>query len=709
MMSPGVVLVSLLSLVLVYSAAGLECRIYVSSSDGTNNTSCWTGGVQTPCATIDLAIQGTATLQYNCSSGILINLSPGTYTLDTTSLLEQQLLRNNVSIIGMRDGSRYEEVSITCLHVSSSSYNWLRYIVFECVSVYNCNNVPVTCTEPSFDITTHNEPVLGNEVCPNFKLDLNINNDTTLLCYDYYINENCQCEYLSFSAEIFDSCTDTPLDWKYGLNVCFSFESSTYHDCYPVSASKDDVGPDYFYQVNKCFDYINNSSMEVSLYIYILNARDHKTISVTTECYSGNCTQSKCDTNNPSYQLPCFNDINRGYCYNNTTEVCYINCPSEFGIPLNNPYVCAECDEYGLLVFIVIEILPITIMVLLIIIFNIQLTNGSINGVVFYSQIIAISYSVYYYYNCYYYARDYYYYYYYDSDISVLPQFEIPCKIFNLDFTPFVYNYVMCISPNTPPLGVISFWYVIGFYPLLLLLLLYAWITLYDKGYKCVVFITRPFHRCMARFWSMTGIEPSFTHSIASIYILCFTQLAATSFKILSFDVNSTSSFNDTKFCYGMKQQYFDVKHGFAGFFAILVLLFMIVLPTLYILLYPFKWFHKLLDHLHLRKQLLISLGDVFTGPYKNGTENTYDYRFMAGLYLLAKIIILSQFIYGYYSIFSVPISQACCSFLLAVIVIIFRPFQRNIHNFNEFLIMFITMFIALCKQCYFLLNVNVK
>uniref|UniRef100_A0A1X7TQ99 Uncharacterized protein n=1 Tax=Amphimedon queenslandica TaxID=400682 RepID=A0A1X7TQ99_AMPQE len=108
-MRAKVAYVSLLSLVLVYSAAGLECRIYVSSSDGINNTSCWTGGLQTPCATIDLAIQGTATLQYNCSSGILINLSPGTYTLDTTSLLEQQLLRNNVSIIGMRDGNRYEE------------------------------------------------------------------------------------------------------------------------------------------------------------------------------------------------------------------------------------------------------------------------------------------------------------------------------------------------------------------------------------------------------------------------------------------------------------------------------------------------------------------------------------------------------------------------------------------------------------------------
>lgn len=56
-MFPEVVLGSLHSLVLVYPAAGLECRIYVNSSNGINNTSCWTGGAQTPCATIDLAIQ----------------------------------------------------------------------------------------------------------------------------------------------------------------------------------------------------------------------------------------------------------------------------------------------------------------------------------------------------------------------------------------------------------------------------------------------------------------------------------------------------------------------------------------------------------------------------------------------------------------------------------------------------------------------------
>ena len=702
MMLPEVVLVSLVSLVLVYSAAGLECRIYVSSSDGINNTSCWTGGVQTPCATIDLAIQEIATLQYNCSSGILINLSPGTYTLDTTSLLEQKVLRNNVSIIGMRDGSRYEEVSITCLHVFSSSYNWLRYIVFECVSLYNCNNVPVTCTEPSFDITTHNEPVLGNEDCPNLELVLDIY-DTELLCYKYFQSGNCQCEYLSFDAYVTDSINE--YDWKYRFNVCISINSSIDQKCYTTSQSKCNsyLPYDRCYKVDKCFsDYIDAGPIEVSIYVQTLdfinmNASTNMTVTVRCVLDNGDCNLTNtCGINDPPYKLPCIKDLSTGCCTDNSTGEDYLGCLSEWGIPINDPFFCTDCDKYGLLVFIVIEILPITIMVLLIIIFNIQLTNGSINGVVFYSQIIASSFPVYYYYYYYYYYYDYYYY--FTIDNYYYPQLtlsEIPCNIFNLDFTPFIYNYFMCISPNTPPLGVISFWYVIGFYPLLLLLLLYVWITLYDKGYKCVVCITRPFHRCTARFWSMTGIEPSFTHSIASMYILCFTQLAATSFKILSFDANRTSVFNDTKFYYDMDQDYFKGVHGAAGFFAILVLLFLIVLPTLYILLYPFIWFHKLLDCLHLRKQLLISLGDVLTGPYKNGTENTYDYRFMAGLYLLAKIIILSQFIYGHYFIFSIPISQACCSFLLAVIVIIFRPFQRNIHNFTEFLVMFITMAIG--------------
>ena len=722
-MLPKVVLVSLLSLVLVLSAAGLECRIYVSSSHGINNTSCWTGGLQTPCATIDLAIQGTPTLQYNCSSGILINLSPGTYTLDTTSLLEQQLLRNNVSIIGMRDGSRYEEVSITCLHVSSSSYNWLRYIVFQCVSLYNCNNVPVTCTEPSFDLTTHNQ--LAQEICINLTLVIEFINPT-VQCYNHSINSysrtahssSCKCDYLQFNVSIIDNCITQDYQWKNDMRICPNSLCSTEK----IVSSQNGL----YNQSLQCFDdSIEAGLIETTVYIEtlgLISINTTVTVNVNVTCatdidytfINGSCVYNepeiqKCDEN-LKYNLPFIRYSYDNYfettyvgtniiyrykynipekcnfcsdecCFDDSTKKCLANCTSDTGVPINS-LTCINCTQYskyGIILFIGLELIPMTLMVIVIIIFNIQLTNGSINAVVFYSQLVAIIYSI----NGLNYSK-----YYYYNDITIPRHISaIPNYIFNLDFTPFLFNYPLCISDHMSPLGAISFWYVIGFYPLLLLLLLYIWITLYDKGFKCVVFITRPFHRCMARFWSMTGIEPSFTHSIASIYILCFTQLTATSFKILSFDPSQA------KFFFDEKQGYFQGWHGLAGFIAIIILLFLIILPTLCILFYRFKWFQKLLDCLHLRKPLLITLADVFTGPYKNGTENTFDYRFMAGLYLLARIIILSQFLFGFpYFALGVPIAQDVLSFLLAAVVLIFRPFNRNIHNFTEFFISFVLL-----------------
>ena len=96
-------------------AADSECKIYVSSSNGINNTSCWTGGYPTPCATLDLALQGTATAAGNCSSFSIIYLYPGDYSLDITTGLERH---NNVSIVdnGSKDVSIYMSFSLNHDH-----------------------------------------------------------------------------------------------------------------------------------------------------------------------------------------------------------------------------------------------------------------------------------------------------------------------------------------------------------------------------------------------------------------------------------------------------------------------------------------------------------------------------------------------------------------------------------------------------------------
>ena len=109
----------------------------------------------------------------------------------------------------------------------------------------------------------------------------------------------------------------------------------------------------------------------------------------------------------------------------------------------------------------------------------------------------------------------------------------VPGNIFNLNFLNFLFFKPLCITSNMSLLQAILFWYIIPTYPLVLLLLIYTWIIMYDKGFRCVVTITIPLHRLLACFWSRTNIEPSLIHSIASIYLLCFTQFAATSLQLL--------------------------------------------------------------------------------------------------------------------------------------------------------------------------------
>ena len=122
----------------------------------------------------------------------------------------------------------------------------------------------------------------------------------------------------------------------------------------------------------------------------------------------------------------------------------------------------------------------------------------------------------------------------------MLNLFFYPLSIWNLDFINFLGEsylskgyYSICISCSTTPLGAISFWYLIAFYPLFLLMVFYVCIVLYEKGYRCVVFFIRPVHRVLARFWQMFKIQPSLTHTVASVYTLCFTLLTAVSIKIL--------------------------------------------------------------------------------------------------------------------------------------------------------------------------------
>ena len=647
-----------------------QYQIYVSSSDGTNSSSCWNGSVH--CNTLNLALQG---VQHNST---VIYLYPGIYTLD-----DEVQVRNisRVAIIGLGDN-----VTISCQLVPLTS-QWLDNINFQCVA-FN-NNCPTTIS--------NSMPCPYNK-CLSHTLDIQLYSTSEAAnCWPYNIgNHICTKGNIKFNAFLYDSCNNKNYLESNVVTVCIVSAPESVKLC---SNDKSNNCINIFIDDSLSFCYvgeeiikIDGSTIDIDVIFQASNVSTNRKLTITPTC--------SVYMNDYCFGLYAYSNITNSRIMQLNTKtgecefVCdwHVSCEDDYSVPINLPTKCVQCDPLiGWILFGTVQLLPVTVMVLLIIVLNIQLTSGSINALVIYSQILTTVYPGF---NsmfgplCY-----------YSNNLNVCypALLLIPLNIFNLDFTVFLNDYPLCISSATTPLGAISFWYVIGLYPLVLLLLLYVWITLYDKGYKVIALITRPIHHLLARFWHMTNIEPSLPHSIASIYLLCFMQLAATSFKLLHFSIHD----GKVAFFYDGTLNYFGWPHSFAGVFAILVLILLVLIPMLYIQLYPFKPFHKLLECLHLNNwQILMSLGDVFTGPYKNGTTNKLDYRYFAGFYLLLRIIIFLIYFVMYfvpmYIISVIPIvyiSQTCVFFLFSGAIMIFRPYQKNLNNFIEFLIfLFLTV-----------------
>ena len=420
---------------------------------------------------------------------------------------------------------------------------------------------------------------------------------------------------------------------------------------------------------------------------------------IDIDVYQGLCSDDEENFNGfcpASYSL-CYNQQLCSCSFGHTGRLCG-RCKEGYSVALNSHYLeCVPCSDPGKIVkgwsaLIGLEFVPLTIMIAVIAILNVNLNQGSLNAYIFFCQILTLSFpSVGY-------------------PAWLVTNFNykhrlhniylIPLSFWNLEFInfPSYYSYYtdepsfsLCISTNTSPLGALSFWYVIAFFPLVLLALLYILVILYGKGCSCVLFIVRPVHHILAPLWRRFDINSSLTTTLASVYTLCFTQLAAISLKILHPTwYHSKYGKNVTVFYYDGTQQYFKGWHAVAGSFAILVLLFLIV-SSLYLSIYPFQWFQKCFNKLKFKKDFLVSVTDVFTGPYKDGTQqNSWDYRYFAGLHFFLRLVIMVFYYIPQYKSLVIPVLEVIVCFLVVITIIIFRPYKRNIHSFNEVLLFMI-------------------
>ena len=280
-------------------------------------------------------------------------------------------------------------------------------------------------------------------------------------------------------------------------------------------------------------------------------------------------------------------------------------------------------------------------------------------------------------------------------------------SVWNLDVLQ-VYMPPMCLGKHFGNLEVLAFQYLIALYPLILVLVTYALAELHARQWWCVYWLLWPIVKLFKVL--RISIDPmrSIMNTFATFVLLSVTKFTIVSVNILTFvdlyEVNGTVVARVP--LYKGNKEYFSSEHLPYTVLAIVVLLFCNVLPLLLLFLSPMRSFQRYLSScccsfrcVHFVNTFL----EVFQGHIKDRVSHHRDYRFVAGLQFLFRLLVLVI-----YSIFNCP-EKTCSiciviSVLWAVGVLMFKPYKRELYNVLESILSTYSAFCNLLFMYFFVL-----
>ena len=217
--------------------------------------------------------------------------------------------------------------------------------------------------------------------------------------------------------------------------------------------------------------------------------------------------------------------------------------------------------------------------------------------------------------------------------------------IWNLDFfRPFYSD--LCLGIGILPTLALD--YVIAVYPLLLMIISYLLIVLYDRNYRVVSMLFRPFLALFSLFKKNWDIRTSVIDAFTSFFLLSNVKFLSVSFDLLVptkiYHLHGDHYNSTLALYYAGDIEYFGKEHLPYWILAIVVSFIFLVLPVAILALYPFGFFQKFLNLFPFRWYILHTFVDSFQGWYKDGTEpGTRDYRYFSIGYIFSFVTLASS------------------------------------------------------------------
>ena len=322
------------------------------------------------------------------------------------------------------------------------------------------------------------------------------------------------------------------------------------------------------------------------------------------------------------------------------------DCIEGFGPTAYSPK-CTNCPKRSSVVrvtlFLILRLLPITVMFLLLVVFRINLTQGPIFGYVIYCQAHTLS------------LRNMTTFYplllhKLNGYRRILDVSLIFSSFWVMDYSPLYGS--SCISQSFNNLDVMLLNFVSVFYPLVLMLLTYIFIELHARDVKLVVLMWKPFKKCFSKIrrnWSATD---SIIHAYATLLLLSFSTLNYNAFHLL----RATNVYNSTGSLYtGVLYNQpsihlFSPKYMLYFGIVLVFMLFLGVIPTALLCIHSVKLFRKKLNNCcsHRIQIALNTFADTFHATFKDGLNGTRDYRVLPAVFALLTMFSVVIGTFGY-------------------------------------------------------------
>ena len=357
-------------------------------------------------------------------------------------------------------------------------------------------------------------------------------------------------------------------------------------------------------------------------------------------------------------------------------------CIDGFSISMTSlGYKCSNCSGawYGVPLYLVTELVPITAFYILILMFQIHLTSAPMTSFIYYCQSVMFVIAI-------------------DRPPpleKVVPQheksflFNINLLLYgpwNLDF----FRYILppfCVTNGLRLEHVVILGYVTILYPLTLIFLTWIGIELHGRNYRPIVQIFVPFRKCMGRVYKDWGERRDVISLFSAFFLLSYSRLMYQAslllkiVKVTHVDINSHWSIKYT-LSYDSSITYGSSKYIAIAVVLVLIIVVFNIVPALVLILYPFKFTRSCLSKCRLDTLCLSAFMDKFHGCYRNGLNGGKDMRSFAGVYFLLRFL---PFFYYPCQLYRIPFSFGSYLVLIFVsatlLIAIARPYKETYMN----------------------------